>query len=146
MALGYRCRTRERQERWLGRVLAPKAFGMTERPSHIVAGLITKRAELAGVIAELERQRAQDRADLTHIDGVLRVLASDLDPETIKPRRRLARHREFTAASRALPPDRGLGERVDLQDAAVRTEGLAVIAREADRDKPSRVHLHRSSA
>jgi hypothetical protein len=25
-------------------------------------------------------------ADLTHIDGVLRILASDLDPEAIRPR------------------------------------------------------------
>jgi len=68
---------------------------MTERPSHLVAGLIAKRAELAGVIAELERQLAQHRADLTHIDGVLRVLAKDLDPETIKPKRIYRRSRYF---------------------------------------------------
>jgi hypothetical protein len=60
---------------------------MTERPSHVVAGLITKRRELAGIIADMERQLAQHRADLTHIDGVLRVLTTDLDPETIKPKR-----------------------------------------------------------
>jgi hypothetical protein len=60
---------------------------MTERPSHLVAGLIAKRRELAGIIAELERQLAQHRADLTHIDGVLRVVATDLDPESIKPKR-----------------------------------------------------------
>ncbi len=60
---------------------------MTERPSHIVAGLIAKRAELAGIINQLQRQLDQHRADLAHIDGVLRVLASDLDPETIKPKR-----------------------------------------------------------
>jgi hypothetical protein len=60
---------------------------MTDRPSHLVVGLIAKRRELAGVIVELERQLAQHRADLTHIDGVLRVLVTKLDPETIKPRR-----------------------------------------------------------
>jgi hypothetical protein len=35
------------------------------------------------------------RADLTHIDGVLRVLATDLDPETIKPKRIYRRNRYF---------------------------------------------------
>jgi hypothetical protein len=68
---------------------------MTERPSHLVAGLIAKRRELASIIADLERQLAQHRADLTHIDGVLRVLATDLDPETIKPKRIYRRTRYF---------------------------------------------------
>jgi hypothetical protein len=64
---------------------------MTERPSHLVAGLITKRRELAGIIGDLERQLAQHRADLTHIDAVLRVLATNIDPETIKPKRHYRR-------------------------------------------------------
>jgi hypothetical protein len=57
--------------------------------------LIAKRRELAGVIAELERQPAQHRADLTHIDGVLRVLASNLDPATITPKRVYRRNLYF---------------------------------------------------
>jgi hypothetical protein len=68
---------------------------MTGRPSRVVAGVIAKRRELTGIIAELERQLAQHRADLTHIDGVLRVLASDFDPETIKPKRIYRRSRYF---------------------------------------------------
>jgi hypothetical protein len=43
----------------------------------------------------LQRQLDQHRADLTHIDGVLRVLATDLDPETIKPKRMYRRNRYF---------------------------------------------------
>lgn len=62
---------------------------------HIVSGLIAKRRELAGVIDTLQRQLDQHRADLTHIDGVLRVLASDLDPETIRPKRVYRRNRYF---------------------------------------------------
>jgi hypothetical protein len=62
---------------------------------HVVSGLIAKRAELAGMIDQLQRQLDQHRADLTHIDGVLRVLASDLDPETIKPKRSYRRNRYF---------------------------------------------------
>ena len=62
---------------------------------HVVSGLIAKRAELAGIIDKLQRQLDQHRADLTHIDGVLRILASDLDPETIRPKRAYRRNRYF---------------------------------------------------
>src|SRR6202047_965947 len=62
---------------------------------HVVSGLIEKRRELAGIIDDLQRQIDQHRADLTHIDGVLRVLASDLDPETIRPKRAYRRNRYF---------------------------------------------------
>jgi hypothetical protein len=62
---------------------------------HVVAGFIEKRRELAGVIDKLQRQLDQYRADLTHIDGALRVLATDLDPETIRPKRLYRRNRYF---------------------------------------------------
>jgi hypothetical protein len=62
---------------------------------HVISGLIEKRRELAGIIDQLQRQLDQHRADLTHIDGVLRVLATDLDPETIKPKRHYRRNRYF---------------------------------------------------
>jgi hypothetical protein len=79
----------------LVRVLA-KGSGVTEaKHSPIVAGLIAKRAELAGIIAQLQRQIDQHRADLAHIDGVLRILASDIDPEAIKPKRAYHRTRYF---------------------------------------------------
>jgi hypothetical protein len=62
---------------------------------HIVSRLTTKRAELARLITELERELDQHRTDLTHIDGALRVLRTDLDPETIPPRSRHARRQYF---------------------------------------------------
>src|ERR1700736_6871453 len=68
---------------------------MTAEKSLVVSGLIAKRRELAGVIDQLQRQLDQYRADLTHIDGALRVLASDLDPETIRPKRAYRRNRYF---------------------------------------------------
>jgi hypothetical protein len=46
-------------------------------------------------IDELQRRLDQHRADLTHIDGTLRVLAVDLDPETIRPKRVYRRNRYF---------------------------------------------------
>jgi hypothetical protein len=47
------------------------------------------------LIPSLQRQVDQHRADLTHIDGVLRVLAADLDPNTIRPKRAYRRNRYF---------------------------------------------------
>jgi hypothetical protein len=68
---------------------------MTASRNHVVSGLIEKRRELAGIIDQLQRQLDQHRADLTHIDGVLRVLATDLDPETLRPKRAYRRNRYF---------------------------------------------------
>src|SRR6266478_4878404 len=68
---------------------------MTAEKNPVVSGLIAKRRELSGIIDQLQRQLDQYRADLTHIDGVLRVLATDLDPETIRPKRGYRRNRYF---------------------------------------------------
>jgi hypothetical protein len=71
------------------------AKGRSVTRNLVVDGLIAKRAELAGIIADLERQLAQHRANQTHIDGVLRVLAADLNPEAIRPKRVYKRTRYF---------------------------------------------------
>jgi len=69
---------------------------MIEPANHlVVSGLIAKRRELAGIIDQMQRQLDQYRADLTHIDGALRVLATDLEPETIRPKRAYRRNRYF---------------------------------------------------
>ena len=54
-----------------------------------------KRAEVAGLIDSLERQLAQHRADLIHVDGVLRLFQPDRDPAAIKPKRPMRRNRYF---------------------------------------------------
>ena len=63
--------------------------------THVISALIAKRAELAGIVAELERQIDQHRADLTHIDAALRLFGSPIDPESIRPKRRYRRTRYF---------------------------------------------------
>jgi len=68
---------------------------VTASKDHVVSGLIEKRRELAGIIDDMQRRLDQYRADLTHIDGTLRVLATDLDPETIRPKRVYRRNRYF---------------------------------------------------
>jgi hypothetical protein len=68
---------------------------VTEGSKNVVTALVAKQAELAGVIEQLQRQLDQYRVDLTHIDGVLRILAADIDPEAIRPKRRQRRTRYF---------------------------------------------------
>ena len=52
----------------------------------LISGLTAKRAELSGVIADLEKRIAQHRADLVHIDAVLRLYAPEVEPEAIAPK------------------------------------------------------------
>src|SRR4051812_22208281 len=53
---------------------------------HVIAALRDKRAELSGGIADLEKRIGQHRADLLHVDAVLRLFAPDLEPATILPK------------------------------------------------------------
>jgi hypothetical protein len=65
--------------------------------THVISALREKRAKVAGCVARLERQLDQRRADLTHIDGVLRLFEPDRDPNEIKPRRTYARRTRYFA-------------------------------------------------
>jgi hypothetical protein len=65
--------------------------------SHVISALRQKRALVAGLIEKLERKLEQHRADLTHIDGVLRLFQPDRDPAEIKPKRAYARRTRYFA-------------------------------------------------
>ena len=54
--------------------------------AHVVAALKDKRAELYGSITDLEKRIGQHRADLLHVDAVLRLFAPEFEPATIPPR------------------------------------------------------------
>jgi hypothetical protein len=64
---------------------------------HVISTLREKRALVAGLIEKLERKLEQHRADLTHIDGVLRLFQPDRDPGEIKPKRTYARRTRYFA-------------------------------------------------
>jgi hypothetical protein len=64
---------------------------------HVISALREKRAVVAGFIEKLERKLEQHRADLTHIDGVLRLFAPDRDPSEIKPKRTYPRRTRYFA-------------------------------------------------
>jgi hypothetical protein len=62
---------------------------------HVISALRAKRAEVAGLIFALERQIAQCRADLIHLDAVLRLYQPERDPTEIRPKRSVHRNRYF---------------------------------------------------
>jgi hypothetical protein len=64
---------------------------------HVISALREKRALVAGLIEKLERKLEQHRADLTHIDGVLRLFQPDRDPGEIKPKRTYVRRTRYFA-------------------------------------------------
>jgi len=53
---------------------------------HVVSALREKRAEISGIIEDMERRIAQHRADLVHVDAVLQLYVPDLEPDTIAPK------------------------------------------------------------
>jgi hypothetical protein len=40
---------------------------------HIISALSNKRAELAGLVSQLERQLVQQQANLAHLDATMRL-------------------------------------------------------------------------
>jgi hypothetical protein len=64
---------------------------------HVISALREKRALVAGLIEKLERKLEQHRADLTHVDGVLRLFQPEHDPASIKPKRTYARRTRYFA-------------------------------------------------
>jgi hypothetical protein len=64
---------------------------------HVISALREKRALVAGLIEKLERKLEQHRADLSHIDGVLRLFQPEHDPASIKPKRTYARRTRYFA-------------------------------------------------
>src|SRR5437879_58770 len=64
---------------------------------HVISALREKRALVSGLIEKLERKLEQHRADLTHIDGVLRLFQPERDPEEIRPKRSYAKRTRYFA-------------------------------------------------
>jgi hypothetical protein len=63
--------------------------------THVISALREKRSRVSAIIDRLQRQLDQHRADLTHIDGVLRLFEPEHDPASIKPKRSYARRTRY---------------------------------------------------
>ena len=62
---------------------------------HVIGALSNKRAELAGVLLQLEQQLVRQRANLAHLDATMRLFDPDIQPNEIRPRRQRARSAWF---------------------------------------------------
>ena len=58
---------------------------------HVISALSNKRAELAGIVSQLERQLGQQQANLVHLDATMRLFDPDIRPNKIRPRQQRAR-------------------------------------------------------
>jgi hypothetical protein len=91
-----------------------------------VAALTRKRAEIAGMIAELEKQLTAHRIDLVHIDNALRLLNSPVTGDAIparKPRPRNAGYFAHGELSRRIYE--GLRDRETVSAAELADTALA---------------------
>ena len=59
--------------------------------SHVIGALREKRAELSGTVQQIERELAQHRSNLAHLDATMRLFDPGIRPGEILPRR--AQHR-----------------------------------------------------
>jgi hypothetical protein len=62
-----------------------------------VAALQRKRAEIAGLIADMEKRLAEHRADLVHIDNALRLMNSPIPGDAVPARKPRPRNRGYFA-------------------------------------------------
>lgn len=60
-----------------------------------IAALSRKRAEIAGLIADMEKRLAEHRADLVHIDNALRLMNSPISGDAIPARRPRPRNKGY---------------------------------------------------
>ena len=58
---------------------------------HVISALSNKRAELAGIVNQLERQLAQQQANLAHLDATMRLFDPNIRPNRIRPKQPRAR-------------------------------------------------------
>jgi hypothetical protein len=100
---------------------------------HVISALRTKRAETAGEIIRRQHELDQLRADLMHIDSVLRLLDPDIIPGEIMPRMKVRHRSEYFGrgelSRRVFEAIRNHGDVTpeDLAATAMRDKGLALM-------------------
>ena len=63
---------------------------------HVISALCTKRAEISGYIADLERKINRQRAVLANVDATIRLFSPGINPDAIPPKRAYRRTKYFS--------------------------------------------------
>jgi hypothetical protein len=63
--------------------------------THVIGALRNKRAELAGMLRQLEQQLVQQRANLAHLDAAMRLFDPEIRPNEIRPKQPRERNAWF---------------------------------------------------
>lgn len=64
--------------------------------SHVVSGLVAKRAEVAGRVAHHQKEIERIGGDLDHIDAAIKIFAPNIDLRTLRPKEHRQRNSHFT--------------------------------------------------
>lgn len=63
--------------------------------SHVVSGLVSKRAEMAGLIEHHQKEVARLAGDLAHVDATIKLFAPEIDLRTMRVKTHRARNQFF---------------------------------------------------
>ena len=115
--------------------------------SFVLPGLKRKRAEIAGIVADLKKQIRRHQATLAHLDASIKLWAPDTRPDRIPNRRIYVRNRVFKPGEM---PRLALDVLRTATEAMTTAEiGAAMIARKgasvADEPNPLRFTSDRAS-
>jgi hypothetical protein len=91
--------------------------------NHVISALRRKRAEIAGLIPDVERRLASLREAVVSIDVTLRLFDPDAKPEDIKPKRTYKRRTSL--ARRELP--RLVADEIRKASAPLSAHAIAVL-------------------
>ena len=68
--------------------------------SHVVTALVTKRAEMAGLIVHAQKEVGRLTADLAHLEAMLKLFSPEIDLRTIRAKTHRVRSRFFRPGDR----------------------------------------------
>ena len=63
--------------------------------SHVVTALVTKRAEMAGLIEQHRKEMGRLAVDLAHLDATLKLFSPEIDLRTLRAKEHRTRNRFF---------------------------------------------------
>ncbi len=99
--------------------------------ANLIKTLLRKRRDIAFHITELERQAEAVRADLIHLDAVIRIFAPDLPPDVLPERQRHPRrldyfaHGEITRRVLDMLRPGGTIQAIDIAKQAIEEKGFS---------------------